>query len=527
MSNQVVLYDTTLRDGTQGEGISLTLEDKLKIAKRLDTLGIDYVEGGWPGSNPKDVGFFEGIQTIPLHHTRIAAFGSTRRAKLKAEDDPQLLKLVESQAPVITIFGKSWELHVLHALRVSLDENLEMIHDSVKFLKSFDRQVFYDAEHFFDGYKCNPKYTLETLKAAEAAGAECLVLCDTNGGTLPHEIVQILDEIRPHLKAAIGIHAHNDCELAVANSITSVLHGVTHIQGTANGMGERCGNANLFSVIPILQAKMGIPVIPVDKLADLTETSNYIREVANLLPDESQPFVGRSAFAHKAGVHVDAMLKDPETYEQMNPVLVGNTRRMLISELSGASMVVEKAREYNIDLEKNSPNVRSILNQLMKLENNGYVFEGAEGSFELMMRRSLGEEIKLFDLRGFRVIVEKRGDGDEVVTEATIKVAVDGEEMLTVAEGDGPVHALDGALRKALIHFYPDLAEIHLTDFKVRVVNVKEGTAAKVRVLVESGDSDTTWSTIGVSTNIIEASWQALVDSVVYGLYHRGAKSPQ
>lgn len=515
---RIEIYDTTLRDGSQGEGVNFTVEDKLKIAQRLDEFGMDYIEGGWPASNPKDSEFFQRARGLKLSHAKLAAFGSTRRAKLKAEEDENLQALVACETPVVTIFGKSWDMHVTHALKVSLQQNLEMIHDSVRFLKERVPQVIYDAEHFFDGYKHNPEYAVKTLLAAQEAGADILVLCDTNGGTLPTEIAQIMEEVKARVHAPLGIHTHNDSECAVANSLIAVQHGAMHVQGTINGYGERTGNANLCSIIPALMLKMGYDCLKPDSLTHLTALSGYIDEIANMPHNHRMPYVGRSAFAHKGGVHVDAVLKHERTYEHIPPAAVGNERRILVSELAGGSTVAHHAQRLGLQLDKSTPEVRRVLQKVAHLENEGYSFEAAEASFELMLMQQTGHYRKLFDLKGFRVIVEKRGDKGEVVTEATVKVAVDGREMLTVAEGNGPVHALDSALRKALLEFYPELAQIRLTDYKVRVVNVREGTAAKVRVIVESEDGEQTWSTTGVSTNIIEASWHALVDSIEYGL---------
>lgn len=518
--SKIFIYDTTLRDGEQGEGISFSVEDKLKIAKRLDDAGIDYIEGGWPGSNPKAAEFFQRIKSITLIHSKIAAFGSTRRANIRAEDDSNLISLIESGAPVVTIFGKTWDLHVTDALRVPLEQNIEMIYDSVQFLKKQGREVIYDAEHFFDGYKANPNYAVKTLKAAETAGADCIALCDTNGGSLPTEIAAIINALRKDISVPIGIHAHNDSETAVANSIAAVHSGAVHIQGTINGYGERCGNANLCSIIPTLQLKLGYECIPDKSLCELTSLSYYVDEVANVVPYDRQPFVGRSAFAHKAGVHVDAMLKQPLTYEHITPEKVGNERRILISELAGASSIAHKAQKYGVDLTKKSPETREVLQRIVELENKGFSFEGAEASFELLLWKSMGTYRKLFDLKSFRVIVEKRDTDAQPITEATLRVAVNGKELLTVAEGDGPVHALDNALRNALVKFYPEeLKHIKLTDFKVRVLNAKDATAAGVRAIVESTDGTSSWGTVGVSTNIIEASWSALVDSVEYGLH--------
>jgi len=518
MDSQIQVYDTTLRDGAQAEGVAFTVEDKVKVAERLDDLGVHYIEGGWPGSNPKDIEFFERVRGMKWRNARLAAFGCTCRAGLAPNDDPLIQQLLDSGADVITIFGKSWDYHVTHVLRTNLEENLRMIRESVAFLKAHNREVIFDAEHFFDGYRANPNYAIATVQAAAEGGAMVVALCDTNGGRLPWEIEEGVRAAAAHVNTPLGIHAHNDSELAVANSIAAVRAGCIQVQGTMNGWGERVGNANLCSIIPILQLKMGYCCLSDKQLANLTDAALYVYEIANIPPNERQPFVGRSAFAHKAGMHVDAVMKSTSTFEHLDPSLVGNARRFLISDQSGGSALRGKAAEFGMDLTKGSPEAKAILEQLVRRENEGYVFEGAEASFELLMRKAMGTYCKLFDLRGFRVIVEKRGPDGEVITEATLKLAVDGEEVLTVAEGDGPVHALDGAMRKALLHFYPQLSDIHLTDFKVRVVNVKEGTAAKVRVLVESQAHEDSWSTIGVSTNIIEASWQALVDAVEYGL---------
>ncbi|MCL5102933.1 MAG: citramalate synthase [Armatimonadetes bacterium] len=523
---KIAIYDTTLRDGAQGEGVSFSAEEKLKVARRLDEFGVAYIEGGWPGSNPKDTEFFKRAKKIKFKNARLAAFCSTRRAKFTAATDPLIANVIEAETPVATIFGKSWDLHVTDVFRIPLDQNLEMIHDTVQFLVSHGREVIFDAEHFFDGYKNNRDYALQTLDAAERGGASCLVLCDTNGGTLPSEMAEIMDVVTGRCKTAIGIHAHNDSGLAVANTIVAVQHGASHIQGTANGLGERCGNANLCTIMPILDLKMGLSCLPDGAIKHLTELSRSIDEIANRIPEDRQPFVGASAFAHKAGVHVDAMMKNPLTYEHIEPERVGNRRRLLISDYAGKSSIVEKAKDYDVDLTKQSPEVKAILDQVMHLEHNGYSFEDAEASFELLLKKAIGKYRKLFDLRGFRVITEKRGPDEQVITEATLKIAVDGVEAFTVAEGDGPVHAIDNALRLALNRFYgKELAKIKLTDFKVRVVNTRAATAAKVRTIIESRDANEVWSTIGVSENIIEASWQALADSVEYGLLkHLGDK---
>jgi len=516
---KIFLYDTTLRDGAQSERISFSLEDKIKIAQRLDEFGFDYIEGGWPGSNPKDLNFFRRIKEIPLKKAKIAAFGSTRRAQVTPEDDANLKSLLESETPVVTIFGKTWDLHVIEVLKTTLDNNLKMIYDSVKYLKSHNKEVVYDAEHFFDGFKSDPEYALATLEAAVEGGADWIVLADTNGGTLPWEVEDIIKKVKERIKIPLGIHTHNDSGVAVTNSIIAVKEGITQVQGTINGYGERCGNANLCTIIPILQLKMGYQVIPEEKLAQLTDLAHWVSEVANLPPDPTAPFVGRSSFAHKGGVHVNAVLKNPKSYEHIDPSKVGNKRRFLISELSGTSTIVSKVKELNIDIDRDSPLAKMILEQITHLENEGYYFEGAEASFELLVRHALGQDTKLFDLIGLRVIIEKLGDKGETITEATLKLKIGDNVVHVAADGDGPVHALDQALRKALIEFYPELKNIHLSDFKVRVLNGSTGTAAKVRVLIDSSNSKgDTWSTVGVSTNIIEASWEALVQSIEYGI---------
>jgi len=519
----IAIYDTTLRDGSQGEGISFSVEDKVKIAKRLDAFGIDYIEGGWPGSNPKDIEFFDRMKSIPLTNARLAAFGSTRRPGKKAEEDPMLAQLLAAETPVITFVGKSWDFHVIEALRLPLEENLAMISDTTAFLKSQGREAIYDAEHFFDGYKRNPDYTKSCLRAAIDSGIDLIALCDTNGGTLPHEIEQIVSEVVAAFPATkFGIHTHNDTECGVANSLAGIRSGAVQVQGTINGLGERTGNANLTSIVPSLILKMGYKAQCGSRLSELGEVSAYIDEIANVPPKTQAAYVGRSSFAHKAGLHVDAMRKNPETYEHIDPTAVGNERRILVSELSGSSTILEKAQKDNPELRKDSPEIREILRQVAALEHEGYSFEGAEASFELLVKKATGGYRRLFELVGYRVIVEKRGGDLEAITEATLKLRVNGEDVLTVAEGDGPVNALDSALRKALTATYPELANIRLTDFKVRVINVKEGTAAKVRTVVESADETESWATIGVSTNIIDASWHAVVDSIEYGLLRKG-----
>ncbi len=514
----IQLYDTTLRDGSQGEGVSFTVQDKLRIAQRLDEFGVHYIEGGWPGSNPKDIAFFEAARELKLKNAKLCAFGSTRRKGMRAADDSLIQQLVDGGAPVVTIFGKSWLLHVREVINVTPEENLAMIADTVGYLKSRGVEVIYDGEHFFDGYKDDPEYALSCFRAARDAGADMLVPCDTNGGTMPWEIEAIVSSIKRDLGVPVGIHTHNDCELGVAAAIAGIRGGATHVQGTINGFGERTGNSSLCSIIPILQLKMGLECVRPDRLAHLSELSAFVDELANMPPDEQRPFIGRSAFAHKAGTHADAVRKNPRACEHIEPALVGNRRRILVSELSGGSTVVWKAEDMGLGLDKRSPETRRILEKVARLENEGWVFEGAEASFELLVKKETGAHQRAFDLISFRVITERRGHDQEPITEATLKVSVGGEQRLTVAEGDGPVNALDGALRKALLHFYPALSQVRLTDYKVRVVDAAEGTAARVRVLVESADEEGSWSTIGVSTNVIEASWLALADSVEYAL---------
>ncbi len=523
LPHKVFIYDTTLRDGTQMEGINFSLEDKLRIAKRLDHLGVHYIEGGWPGSNPKDIRFFEEMKNIKLTSAKLTAFGSTRRAKIDVDKDPNIQALLAAQTGTICIFGKTWDLHVKEALNIFLEENLDMIKESVAYLKKHNKEVIYDAEHFFDGYKANPRYALSTLETAMDAGADTIVLCDTNGGSIPQEIEAAIVMVKKVVKIPLGIHSHNDSDLAVANTITAVKMGCCHVQGTINGYGERCGNANLCSIIPNLKLKLGIDCISDEQLKSITEVSRYVSELANMVPQTHQPFVGASAFAHKGGIHVSAVRKNPLTYEHILPELVGNARKILISELAGQSSILHKAEEYKIDLSKDTEDVKKILNKVKELEDEGYQFEGADASFELLMKKTVGDYKPFFTLKSFRIIVEKNGH-EMLNSEATIKVEVDDEVEYTVAEGDGPVDALDKALREALEGFYPILKGVHLTDYKVRVLDAKDGTAAKVRVLIESSDINETWSTVGVSENLIEASYQALRDSIEYVLYRKGTK---
>ena len=517
---EVKIYDTTLRDGAQAEDIAFSVEDKIRITHRLDELGIHYVEGGWPGSNPKDLQFFQKIQAAPLSHSKLVAFGSTARAGIAAERDSNLQALVESGTGAIALFGKSWDIHPLEAMKITLDQNLEMIYESIRFLKDRVPEVIFDAEHFFDGFKHNPGYALATLRAAQEAKADWIVLCDTNGGSLPSEVQSILRGVKQEVRVPLGIHVHNDTDLAVANSILAVQEGIQMVQGTINGYGERCGNANLCSIIPNLKLKMGIDCITDDQLTKIREVSRFVSELANLSHPKYLPYVGDSAFAHKAGIHVSAIRKNVTTYEHIQPERVGNHQRILISDLSGESNILAKAAEYAIDLETKDPGIKKILMDLKRLENEGFQFEGAEGSFELLIKKALGQHRKFFDLLGFRVIVEKKEE-EAPVSEATIMVRVRDRVEHTAAVGDGPVNALDHALRKALEKFYPDLREVKLLDFKVRILSSKDGTAARTRVLIESGDGESEWGTVGVSENIIQASWQALVDSIDYKLLKR------
>lgn len=525
MGESIELFDTTLRDGTQGEGVSFSADDKVRIARRLDRFGIHYIEGGWPGSNPKDAEFFQRMREVALENAQLTAFGSTRRAGVAPEDDGNLQAILASGVRVASIFGKSWDFHVTNALGTTLEENLAMIGDSVGYLRANGLEVIYDAEHFFDGYKRNRAYALETLQAALESGARTLVLCDTNGGTLPEEVYEIVSAVREALPGArLGIHAHNDCGLGVANTLAAVRAGARHVQGTINGFGERCGNADLIQVIPNLQLKMGYGCVSAEQLRTLTELSRYVSELANRAPVDNHPFVGKSVFAHKGGIHVSAVLKAPETYEHIPPEVVGNERRVLVSELSGGSNVIYKARQYNIRLDKDSPALKEVVATIKSLEHQGYYFEAAEGSFELLVKKAIGAYRPYFSLEGLRLIIEKDDMAAEPSAEAIIKVRVGDEVVHTAAEGNGPVNALDNALRKALLDVYPALARIHLTDYKVRVLNEDAGTGAKVRVLIQTACDGRSFGTVGVSSNIIEASWIALVDSVEYGLMACGVE---
>lgn len=514
---RVILYDTTLRDGAQGEGISYSVMDKIRIAQELDLLGIHYIEGGWPGSNPKDMEFYLKMAKKRLKNSQLVAFGSTRRSHIRAAEDNNLKAILKSQAKIVTIFGKTWDLHIRDVLKTTLDENLKMIKDTVGFLVSHGLTVFYDAEHFFDAYNANKEYSLECLLSAQAQGAKAVVLCDTNGGTLTSCISKVIKEIRPQINVWLGIHCHNDADLAVANSVCAVEQGCDMVQGTINGYGERCGNADLIPIIANLKLKLGIDCISDDKLKELTKVSHFVSEISNMKQRNDQPYTGSSSFAHKGGVHINAVMKNPKSYEHIDPTLVGNKRRILVSELGGKTGVLIRAKDLELDLSKGDPKTKKILKLLQSLEHQGYHFEAAEASFELLMKKALKKYKKFFELEGFRVVVEKTSD-KKITSEAIIKIKVKGAKEHTAAEGDGPVNALDNALRKALKDFYPTLSKMHLSDFKVRVLDEKAGTAARVRVLIQSQDETDTWSTMGVSENIIEASWQALVDSIEYKL---------
>ena len=520
----VKIYDTTLRDGMQAEGVSFSVEDKLLIARKLDEFGIHYIEGGYPQSNPKEEEFFARVKEIPFVNAKIVAFGSTRRANTTVEEDTCIAALLASNAPAITMVGKTWDLHVTEVLRCDLEENLKMCAESVAYVKKQCREVIFDAEHFFDGYKNNPDYAMKVLQAAADSGADVLALCETNGGCLPHEVYEITEAVcKAFPTAEIGIHCHNDADCAVASSLAAADAGATHIQGTINGLGERTGNANLCTIIPNLSLKMGYETVGEDKLESLTEVSRFVFEIANLVPATHMPYVGESAFAHKAGLHIDAIRKNEKTYEHVNPEQIGNERRFLISELSGASNVLGKLEKRKLTSDKEL--ARKILKRVQQLESEGYQFETAEASFDLLIKKEMGTYQESFDLIRYHTNVERMPEG-QIVTEATVKLQVDGKTEHVVSEGDGPVNALDGALRKALEPSYPSLKEMNLIDYKVRVVNAREGTAAKVRVVIESRDAEDMWGTVGVSENIVEASWHALVDSIEYKLLKDIDKKP-
>ncbi|MSQ33298.1 MAG: citramalate synthase [Dehalococcoidia bacterium] len=529
MGQRLEIYDTTLRDGAQREGISYSVEDKLKIARKLMELGIPYIEGGYAASNPKDEEFFRRAQGLDWGSSLIAAFGSTRRAGTTAAQDPSLRAMVDAKTRVVTIVGKSWDLHVTDILETTLEENQNMIADSVAFLKSRGRLVFFDAEHYFDGFKRNPDYALNTIKAAARAGADRIILCDTNGGVMPKELQAAIKAARAAVPTALGIHVHSDTELAVANSVLAVEEGCIQVQGCINGYGERCGNANLCSLIPNLQLKLGYDCLPPEKLTKLTEVAHFVSETANLIPDPHQPYVGTSAFAHKAGLHVAAVLKHEMSYQHMEPTLVGNHKRVVVSELSGRGNIVYKAEELGLTHLLQGNLARELAQRIKEMESRGYQFEGAEASFELLLRRSQNDYRPPFEVLDFSVGVEKRQfeapepAGNTISSRSTVKLRVAGEELLMAGEGNGPVNALDAALRKALNHFYPSLAVVHLTDYKVRILDEAAGTAAWVRVLIESSDGQQEWTTVGASQNIIEASWTALTDSLEYWLARRQA----
>lgn len=514
---KIEAYDTTLRDGSQAEDISFSAEDKVRIAHKLDELGFHYVEGGWPGSNPKDLDTFAMLKKNKLKKAKLAAFGATCRAGTPPSRDASIQMLLRAETPVVTIFGKTWDFHVTEALRIELATNLDLIHKSIKYLKSHVDQVIYDAEHFFDGYIANPEYAMRTLEAAVSGGADILVLCDTNGGGMPHNVATAVETVGAKFKTRLGIHCHNDGELAVANSLAAVRAGVTHVQGTINGYGERCGNASLVSIIPNLMLKMDYGCIPQGGLKKLRELSRFVEETANRKHDSHRPFTGESAFAHKGGVHVSAVERNPETYEHINPETVGNHRRILISDLSGRANVLAKARELGVRVDDTHPVVAEILGELKQRENEGFLYEGAEASFEILLKKKLGKHKRFFELKGFRVIDEKRSENEDPIAEATIMVQVGDEVEHTAAIGNGPVNALDSALRKALEKFYPSIRDVHLLDFKVRVTG-GDGTGSRVRVVIESSDGKDSWSTVGVSENIIQASYMALVDSIDYKL---------
>ncbi len=514
---KIQIYDTTLRDGTQGESVAFSVEDKLRVAQKLDELGIDYIEGGWPGSNEKDAEFFHRASAMTWRTARLAAFGSTAHPKNRPQDDPNLKALLDASTPVVTIFGKSWDFHVITALKISLEKNCELIRESVAYLRSQKRQVIYDAEHFFDGFAANPEYTLATLRAAEDGGADIIALCDTNGGSLTSHIRNGIQRAKETVRLPLGIHVHNDSELAVANTLAAVESGAIQVQGTINGYGERCGNANLCSVIPNLELKMGFTTIGRDRLRLLASTSKFISQVANLPHRKDLPFVGDSAFTHKGGIHVSAVMKDSATYEHVIPEVVGNARRVLVSELSGKSNLLYKAREMGMDISDRDEDLKFALKRLKKLEHEGYEFEAAEASLRVLLEAALHGETEFFTIDNFRVVTEMRRDG-EVTSEATVKIRLGDRVVHTVAEGDGPVHALDQALHKGLHQFFEPLRSVQLTDYKVRVLDASEGTAAKVRVLVQQTDGQESWTTVGVSENILEASYQALADGVRYKL---------
>jgi 2-isopropylmalate synthase len=523
---RIELYDTTLRDGTQMEGISLSVEDKLKIARKLDEIGVHYIEGGWPGSNPKDAEFFARAGELRLRNAKIAAFGSTRRAGGTADSDPNLKALIEARTPVVTIVGKGSDQQVLKILETTLEENLAMLADSIRFLKSKGLTVFWDAEHFFDGFASNRAYSLQTIKTAAEAGVDCIALCDTNGGTISSVFADVVRAVVSEVKCQVGVHAHNGADVAVANTLAGVEAGATHVQGAANGYGDMSGNANMFSIIANLKIKMSIDCVTDEQLAHLTEASHYVSEIANIPPNARQPYVGSASFTHKAGLHVAAVVKEPWSYQHIDPVIVGNDTHIIVSELAGRHSITAKLEEQGLRLDLSKAEVRDLLEQVKLQESKGFQYEGAEASFQLLVRRSRPGYQAPFDLEDF-MIVERRHhlasvEGErEMVSEAMVKVRVGEQLFITADEGNGPVNALDGAIRKALVQFYPDIRAIHLVDYKVRIIDSEAGTGAKVRVLIESTDGEETWTTVGSSSDIIEASWLALADSLEYWLWRR------
>ena len=522
--NQVVAYDSTLRDGAQAQGVSFTVEDKLKIVQRLDDLGIGYIEAGNPGSNPKDLVFFERVRALKLKQAKIIAFGATRKPNISATADNNLQSLLLAKTEAVAIFGKSWDYQVTDILRTTLDENLAMIGDSIAFLKAQGKEVVFDAEHFFDGYKANSAYALKTLQAARDAGADVLCLCDTNGGTFPDEVFAITQKVVEKFDCQIGIHCHNDCEMAVANSVAAVKAGASQVQGTINGIGERCGNANLCAIIPNVQLKLDLSCIPPQNMADLASVARFVSEIANLAFNDKAAYVGNDAFAHKGGMHIDAVSKNPVSYEHINPALVGNSRHILVSEVAGRSALLAKINAVDKTLNKDSLETKRILAHLKSLENDGYQFESAESSFDLLIHKLLGKFEPFFVLNNYKVSVQENSSERSNNALAIVNITVGKQLESATAEGDGPVNALDIAIRKALSRFYPTIAQVKLVDYKVRVLDSDQATAAKVRVLIESADQNRSWTTIGVSTDIIDASWRALCDAIEYKLLQDSQK---
>ncbi len=515
--NHVVAYDSTLRDGAQAQGVSFTVEDKLKIVQRLDELGIGYIEAGNPGSNPKDLEFFERVSALKLKHAKIIAFGSTRKVGISAAVDRNLQSLLNAKTAAVAIFGKSWDYQVTDILRTTLEENLSMIADTVAYLKAQGKEVVFDAEHFFDGYKANADYAMQTLQAATDAGVDVLCLCDTNGGAFPNDVLEITKKVVARFKTQVGIHCHNDCEMAVANSIAAVQAGATQVQGTINGIGERCGNANLCSIIPNLQLKLGLNCIPQENIAELTSTARFVNEIANMAFNDKAPYVGNDAFSHKGGMHIDAVSKNPVSYEHINPEQVGNVRHILVSEVAGRTALLAKINAVDATLNKDSYETKRVLEHLKVMEHEGYQYESAESSFDLLVRRLLGAYKPFFTLKEYRIGVHESSE-DGANSAATIRIAVGEQEETATAEGDGPVNALDKAVRQALERFYPAIKDVRLVDYKVRVLDSDKATAAKVRVLIESADQRESWTTVGVSTDIIDASWRAMLDAIEYKL---------